>query len=122
MYIGELAKLTGTTPKALRHYEELGILPEPERLGRYRRYTDQHRHYVDLIQQAKRLGLTLKEIRLAGPVDPQAPYTTGVAALLMHKRQVLINEIEQRQQAMAAINQCLDEWTDCTADDQRLSP
>ncbi len=27
MYIGELASLTGATPKAIRHYEKLGLLP-----------------------------------------------------------------------------------------------
>ncbi len=27
MYIGELAALTGATPKAIRHYEKLGLLP-----------------------------------------------------------------------------------------------
>ena len=31
MFIGQLAKLTGCTPKAIRHYEQLGLLPEPLR-------------------------------------------------------------------------------------------
>lgn len=114
MYIGELARRTGTTPKALRHYERLGILPAPKRLGRYRNYSDEHRYYVELIQSAKALGLTLKEIRSAGPVDPQAPYSTGVAALLQRKRQALLDDIQQRQQALAAIDQCLNDWQVCT--------
>lgn len=32
MYIGELAKLTGCTPKAIRLYEQLGLLT-PQRRG-----------------------------------------------------------------------------------------
>ncbi len=27
--IGEVAKLTGTTPRTIRYYEEIGLLPEP---------------------------------------------------------------------------------------------
>lgn len=114
MYIGELASRTGTTPKALRHYESLGILPTPKRRGRYRDYSDEHRFYVELIQSAKALGLTLKEIRSAGPIDPQAPYSTGVAALLQRKRQTLLDDIAQRQQAVNAIDQCLNDWQSCT--------
>jgi MerR family copper efflux transcriptional regulator len=36
MYIGQLAKVTNSTPKAIRHYEKLGLLPEPLRQGSYR--------------------------------------------------------------------------------------
>ncbi|PTY37959.1 hypothetical protein BGP77_15985 [Saccharospirillum sp. MSK14-1] len=114
MYIGELARRTGTTPKALRHYESLGILPAPRRRGRYRDYSEEHHHYVEFIQSAKALGLTLNEIRAAGPVDPQAPYSTGVAALLQRKRQALHDDIQRRQQALNAIDQCLNDWQRCT--------
>lgn len=114
MYIGELARRTGTTPKALRHYESLGILPAPKRRGRYRYYSAEHQQYVDFIQAAKALGMTLREIRTAGPVDPQAPYSTGVAALLKRKRDALNREIQQRQQALDAIDQCLGDWQSCT--------
>ncbi len=37
--IGQLAKLTGVPPKTIRYYEEVGILPPPERSeSRYRLY------------------------------------------------------------------------------------
>ncbi|WP_323992870.1 MerR family DNA-binding transcriptional regulator [Aeromonas dhakensis] len=38
MYIGEFARLAGSTPKAVRLYEQLGLLPEPRRRGSYRVY------------------------------------------------------------------------------------
>ena len=38
MYIGQLAALTGATPKAIRHYEKLGLLPVAKRQGKYRVY------------------------------------------------------------------------------------
>ena len=31
MYIGEIARLAGTSPKALRHYEALGLLGDVRR-------------------------------------------------------------------------------------------
>ncbi|MFQ2165507.1 MerR family DNA-binding transcriptional regulator [Aeromonas hydrophila] len=38
MYIGEFARLAGSTPKAVRLYEQLGLLPEPRRRDKYRAY------------------------------------------------------------------------------------
>ena len=36
MYIGALAKLTSASRKAIRHYKSLGLIPVPQRKGRYR--------------------------------------------------------------------------------------
>ena len=33
MYIGKAAQLAGTTIKAIRHYEAIGLLPPPQRQG-----------------------------------------------------------------------------------------
>ncbi|MBA2253525.1 MAG: MerR family DNA-binding transcriptional regulator, partial [Chloroflexi bacterium] len=39
MRIGELARQSGVAPTALRYYEQLGLLPEPERTASgYRAY------------------------------------------------------------------------------------
>lgn len=31
LHIGEIAQLLGVTPKAIRHYQKVGLLAEPER-------------------------------------------------------------------------------------------
>jgi len=62
MYIGELARLTGTTPKALRHYEALGLLGDIRRSGNYRSYTEHDARQVRLIRQAQALGFRLAEL------------------------------------------------------------
>ena len=31
LHIGEIAQLLGITPKAIRHYQKVGLLAEPER-------------------------------------------------------------------------------------------
>ncbi|MBB3239098.1 DNA-binding transcriptional MerR regulator [Pseudomonas sp. Tn43] len=39
MCIGRRAELTSCTPKAIRLYEQMGLINEPERDGRYRTLT-----------------------------------------------------------------------------------
>lgn len=62
MYIGKLAKLAGCTPKAIRLYEEMGLFDAPQRLGRYRIYTQHHLDIVRLIRGAQAVGFKLSEL------------------------------------------------------------
>jgi MerR family copper efflux transcriptional regulator len=62
MYIGELAKLSGATPKAIRHYESLGLLAKVKRVGVYRVYSDIELGQVKLIKQSQILGFRLSEL------------------------------------------------------------
>jgi MerR family copper efflux transcriptional regulator len=62
--IGELGRRTGVSRKALRLYEARGILPPPARTaGGYRLYGQEAIALVRFVNQARRLGLTLGEIR-----------------------------------------------------------
>jgi DNA-binding transcriptional MerR regulator len=64
--IGDVAKLTGTTARTLRYYEEIGLLPgaEDREAGRHRSYT---RADVDRVREVLRLrdllGVSLDELR-----------------------------------------------------------
>lgn len=60
--IGELAAEFGITPRAIRHYEALGLL-QPQRPGKHRRYSRQDRVRLGLILRNQRLGLSLEDIR-----------------------------------------------------------
>lgn len=62
MYIGKLAELTGATRKAIRHYESLGLIPKPQRNGRYRIYSEADANLICMIKRAQSLGFSLKEI------------------------------------------------------------
>ncbi|MHA6575991.1 MULTISPECIES: MerR family transcriptional regulator [unclassified Pseudomonas] len=62
MFIGRLAKLTGCTPKAIRLYEQLGLINEPQREGRYRLYNAHHLQIVHLIRKAQVAGFKLAEM------------------------------------------------------------
>ena len=61
--IGDLARRAGTTTKAVRHYEALGLLRAASRgENRYRYYDESQLQQLRFIRRAQRLGLTLSEI------------------------------------------------------------
>jgi DNA-binding transcriptional MerR regulator len=60
--IGELASEFDVTPRAIRFYEDHGLLA-PRRAGTRRIYSLRDRTRLKLTLRGKRLGLTLSEIR-----------------------------------------------------------
>jgi DNA-binding transcriptional MerR regulator len=63
--IGEVAELTGTTPRTIRYYEEIGLLdPAPERAqGKHRCYTEADVERVrEIIRLRDLLGLSLDQL------------------------------------------------------------
>ncbi len=59
--IGEVAQRFGITPSALRFYESIGLLPEPERTSGRRRYTQETIDDLAIVATAQRAGFTLRE-------------------------------------------------------------
>jgi len=60
--ISELAREFDVTPRAIRFYEDQGLLA-PKRDGQRRIYSPRDRTRLKLTLRGKRLGLTLSEIR-----------------------------------------------------------
>ncbi|MFJ4822191.1 MerR family transcriptional regulator [Streptomyces bacillaris] len=68
--IGDAAAFVGSTPRAIRHYHEIGLLPEPERGGDGRRrygYEDMIR--LLWIRRMADAGIALDDIRSAFTTD-----------------------------------------------------
>lgn len=64
MRIGELAAAVGVTPRTVRHYHHLGLLPEPDRRpNNYRDYGLRHAVVLARIRRLTELGLGLAEVR-----------------------------------------------------------
>jgi DNA-binding transcriptional MerR regulator len=64
--IGEVAELTGTTPRTIRYYEEIGLLPEAEdrEHGKRRHYTaDDVERLRELMSMKNLLGLSLDDLK-----------------------------------------------------------
>jgi DNA-binding transcriptional MerR regulator len=62
--IGEVAELTGTTPRTIRYYEEIGLLPGAARAhGKHRCYTEADVERVrEIIRLRDLLGLSLDQL------------------------------------------------------------
>ena len=60
--IGELARRAGRRASSIRYYEEIGLLPEPVRVGGQRRYPPGTARTLAAIAAAQRAGLSLQEI------------------------------------------------------------
>ena len=63
--IGEVARLVGTTPRTIRYYEEIGLLPVEEReTGRHRLYTEADVERLrELLRLKDLLGVSLEELK-----------------------------------------------------------
>src|ERR1700752_2151606 len=93
--IAELAREFDITARAIRFYEDHGLLkPKREGVGgRNRVYTARDRTHLKLPLRGKRLGLTLSEIKsivdmYESPKDT-APQVQRFLAALSHQREVL---------------------------------
>lgn len=63
--IDDVAKVCGLTKRAIRYYEEIGLIPQPERSdGGFRLYTDQHiERLKQIINVRDVLGFSLQEVQ-----------------------------------------------------------
>ncbi|SNR27257.1 transcriptional regulator, MerR family [Actinomadura mexicana] len=87
MRIGELARITGTTPRALRHYEEAGLITSRRAGNGYRIYEDDAAVRVRNIRELLAVGLTLDDVRafsicLDGDVTASPPSERGLQIAL----------------------------------------
>ena len=84
--ISEVAKRTGFSRPAIRYYEEIGLVPAPSRLkSGYRVYDDRSLDRLSFISRAKRLGLSLDEVRELAVIwdqDDCAPVQKHLADLV----------------------------------------
>ncbi len=63
MNIGDAAAAAGVTPKMIRHYESLGMIPDVQRTDAgYRLYSEREVGMLRFIRQARALGFSVKQI------------------------------------------------------------
>jgi MerR family transcriptional regulator, redox-sensitive transcriptional activator SoxR len=61
--ISEVARQVGLRPSAIRYYEEIGVLPRPQRVSGQHRYDDAALYRLATLQRARQIGFTPDEIR-----------------------------------------------------------
>jgi len=106
--ITELAAEFDITPRAIRFYEDVGLLT-PERAGRNRVYTQRDRTRLKLTLRGKRLGLSLQEIKQLvdlydSPSDTTQQLTAFLGVLGEH-RKLLERQREDIEITLAEIAQ-----------------
>ncbi|MDA3628565.1 MerR family transcriptional regulator [Saccharopolyspora sp. WRP15-2] len=99
--IGEFARASGLTPKALRLYDELGLLP-PEHVDQrtgYRTYVLEQLGKAQLVARLRSLGMPLARIRVVVDLPPLA----AAAEVMSYWRQVEAETAARREQATALV-------------------
>jgi len=93
--ISELASEFDVTPRAIRFYEDHGLLA-PTRAGQRRIYSLRDRTRLKLTLRGKRLGLTLSEIRelidMYEPGRDERPQLTRFLAVLENHKASLLQQ------------------------------
>ena len=101
--IQEVAKVAGTTPRALRHYEQLGLLAPSRSSGNgYRRYDAASLVRLQRILLLRQLGLGLPQI-----AEVLAADTTEEQALAGHLAW-LQDDLARRSRQIAAVERTLE--------------
>jgi DNA-binding transcriptional MerR regulator len=106
--ITELAAEFDVTPRAIRFYEDVGLL-EPGRSGRNRVYSQRERTRLKLTLRGKRLGLSLQEIKQLvdmydSPSDT-APQLQAFLGVLRNHRKQLELQLEDIRVTLEEITQ-----------------
>lgn len=99
--ITELAREFELTPRAIRYYEDQGLIT-PDRVGVQRVYSKRDRTRLLLTLRGKRLGLSLAEIRELIDMYDSAPESSQLTRLL----EVLAQQrarLEQQREDIAAV-------------------
>ncbi len=105
--IGELGKRLQLNPKTIRYYEEVGLLPEPQRSeSGYRLYSRDEMERLQLVKRAKLLGLSLAEIKeiVEYAIDGRC---SALGRRLLSLVDAKLGEIDQKIQDLIAFQQDL---------------
>ena len=108
MYIGKVAALTGASCKAIRLYESLGLIPTPQRKGKYRVYSERDVFLVHMIKRSQSVGFNLSELtELIADKVKNHRFPLHIANALFDKKRVALRkqvdallDLEQRLVAL----------------------
>jgi Cu(I)-responsive transcriptional regulator len=117
MNIGEAAKASGVSAKMIRHYETIGLFPQPDRTDSgYRQYGASDLHTLRFIRQARDLGFSLEDIKelLALWQNRRRPSRQVKALAEAH-----IQELEQKLQELQSMKATLEHLVHCCHGDDR---
>ena len=115
--IGDAARLSGVSPKMVRHYESLGLLPRVARTDSgYRQYSENEVHTLRFIRRARDLGFSMEEI---GELVSLWQNRRRASASVRRIAQKHADELAQRIAAMQEMQRTLQHLIHCCHGDER---
>jgi protein phosphatase len=110
MSIGDFARATGLTPKALRLYDDMGLVrpAEVDEHSGYRYYRPDQLDRARLVARRRVVGMPLDRIRIVADASP----ATGAAEVLSYWRQVEADTSSRRAMVAALVDALRSEEND----------
>ncbi|MBO8199334.1 MerR family transcriptional regulator [Streptomyces smyrnaeus] len=107
MKIGELAQRAGVSVRALRYYEEQGLLSPERTLSGQRRYTEDTVEVVRLFQQFYAAGLSSRAIAALLPCVNNGRTTAAQRRMLRAERDRLAAKVEEMTRTLLRLDQLI---------------
>lgn len=106
--IGEVARRSDVAATTLRYYEQIGLIPAPQRVGGQRRYQESVVARLEVIRLCKTAGFALEEIQLLFADDaPGRPVSRALA-------EAKLAEIDARMASLARAREIVEWGMRCT--------
>lgn len=109
MRIGEVANKAGVSTRALRYYEEQGLLQPDRAYSGQRVYAGSAVERVTLIQQLYAAGLPSRTIRSVLPCVETGHATPELLTMLEGERDRITGSITELEQARAQLDRVIDQ-------------
>jgi len=108
--IGQVAKMCGLAPSAIRYYEKAGLLPRAQRVSGQRRYSAELIGRLRLLQVARQAGFSIAETRaFVSGFSATTPPAIRWRALARRK----LTEIEAQLRRLHCMKQLLESSFHC---------
>ena len=117
MNISQAARSTGLTPRMIRHYESIGLLPGTTRTAAgYRLFNEQDLHTLRFIQRARSLGFSIEQIGQLLALWQDRGRSSAVVKGLARQH---LRELEEKITGLQAMHDSLSELASCCLGDER---
>jgi DNA-binding transcriptional MerR regulator len=116
--ISEVARETGVSVYTLRYYEKAGLLSVPRTANGRRRYGLAEVSAVKFIDQLRRTGMPIRNIREYADLVRFGNDTTDLRMRLLEEhREAVFVDLAEKQRYLTAITQKIDAYRQMLADD-----
>lgn len=107
MRIGQAAATSGLSVKAIRHYDNLGLLGALKRTGAYRDFSASDVQTLKIIARCRHLGFTLSEVKcvldLVSTAAPLCPPRDAMLAVVDTKLDSIRSQIRALGEAKQSV-------------------